>query len=123
MNINVVKFLLNFLNRDWIILKRFEKSVINIIGSMKINVISLEVVCDFDNDLNRKEKEKMNIIVVKFLLNILNRDWIFLKKFEKSVFNIIGSVKINVISWEVVCDFDNDLNWKEKNIDDDNCNI
>ncbi|XP_065940147.1 acid-sensing ion channel 4-like isoform X3 [Magallana gigas] len=123
MNTNVVKPSSNPLNRDWTISKRSEKSVINITGSMKTNVTSPEVVCDSDNDLNRKEKEKMNTTVVKPSSNTLNRDWTFLKKSEKSVFNITGSVKTNATSREVVCDSDNDLNRKENNIDDDNCNI
>ncbi|XP_052695101.1 acid-sensing ion channel 2-like [Crassostrea angulata] len=121
MNTNVVKPSSNPLNRDWTISKRSER--INITGSMKTNVTSPEVVCDSDNDLNRKEKEKMNTTVVKPSSNTLNRDWTFFKKSEKSVFNITGRVKTNATSREVVCDSDNDLNRKEKNIDDDNCNI
>lgn len=123
MNTNVVKPSSNPLNRDWTISKRSKKSVFNITGSMKTNVTSPEVVCDSDNDLNRKEKEKMNTTVVKPSSNTLNRDGTFLKKSEKSVFNITGSVKTNATSREEVCDSDNDLNRKEKNIDDDNCNI
>ncbi|XP_052695077.1 acid-sensing ion channel 4-B-like [Crassostrea angulata] len=65
----------------------------------------------------------MNTIVVKPSSKPLNRDWTISKKSEKSVFNITESVKTNVTSPEVVCDSDNDVNRKEKNIDDNNIQV
>ena len=65
----------------------------------------------------------MKTILVKPSINPLNRKQTIKKKTEPSVFNVTESKKTKLPDPEVVCDAENDVDWKGKQVDDDNIQV
>lgn len=65
----------------------------------------------------------MKTILVKPSINPLNRGQTIKKKTEPSVLNVTGSEKTKLPGLEVVCDAENDVDWKGKQVDDDNIQV
>lgn len=68
-------------------------------------------------------KKEMKTILVKPSITPLNRGRTVTGKTESSVFHVAGSEKTNLPSPEVVCDGDNDVDRKGKQVDDDNIQV
>lgn len=65
----------------------------------------------------------MKTILVKPSITPLNRGRTVMEKTEPSVFHVTGNDKTNLPGPEVVCDADNDVDRKGKQVDDDNIQV
>nr|XP_034322243.1 acid-sensing ion channel 4-like isoform X1 [Crassostrea gigas] len=65
----------------------------------------------------------MKTILVKPSIKPLNRKQTIKKKTEPSVFNVTESEKNKLPDPEVVCDAENDVDWKGKQVDNDNIQV